>query len=300
MEKFKPNLEYFRLPKSKFINNFVLSKYDFLSIELTSKTPCIYLSPKTADIDINLITKCIKDKFVFLKDEITTKISNGLLKEKETKKLLSEFEMLTKEGFSISILYGSSPTIFGENEQLPENLIMFLRSTNLDIKFLTFPGEYFAFPIWADKPRRTKILSSQQVTIKQRFLEGLTPNEIVSYCQNLTPSSSSTYLAKYPITIFSNNLASGIERMMYCCPHCKKLLTIYSEYSCVKCKDCGMVIEFSPDGYILFSKELKSFDDIEEFLDMFMERYHSIEEYLLTIGLSEEQILSLKERLVGE
>ena len=35
---------------------------------------------------------------------------------------------------------------------------------------------------------------------------------------------------------------------------------------------------------------------IEEFLDMFMERYHSVEEYLLTIGLSEKQILSLKER----
>jgi hypothetical protein len=33
---------------------------------------------------------------------------------------------------------------------------------------------------------------------------------------------------------------------------------------------------------------------------MFMERYHSVEEYLLTIGLSEEQILSLKERLIGE
>ena len=39
---------------------------------------------------------------------------------------------------------------------------------------------------------------------------------------------------------------------------------------------------------------------IEEFLDMLMERYHSVEEYLLTIGLSEEQILSLKERLIGE
>ena len=156
MEKFKINLEYFKLPKPKLINSLALAKYDFMSIELTSKTPCIYLSPRTADIDTNLITKCIKDKFVFLKTEVISKISNGLMKEKETKKLLSEIEKLSKERYSISMLYGSSPTIFGENEPLPENLIMFLRKINLDIRFLTFPGEYFAFPIWADKPIRQR------------------------------------------------------------------------------------------------------------------------------------------------
>ena len=62
MEKFRPNLEYFTLPKSNFFNNLVLSKYDFSPTELYSKTPCIYLSPKTDDIDKNLIRKCIKEK----------------------------------------------------------------------------------------------------------------------------------------------------------------------------------------------------------------------------------------------
>ena len=60
MEKFKPNLEYFNLPKSNFFNNLVLSKYEFLPTELYSKSPCIYISPKTDEIDKNLIRKCIK------------------------------------------------------------------------------------------------------------------------------------------------------------------------------------------------------------------------------------------------
>ena len=265
MEKFKPNLEYFALPKSNFINNLVLSKYDFLPIELNSKTPCIYLTQKTDSIDKNLIRKCIISNFVFIKDDIISKISNGELKEKEQKKLLNEINLLAKNNYSISIIYGTSPTIFGKNELLSESFIEFLKNTNLDIKFLTFPGEYFSSPIWADKPRRSKIVTSQQVTIKQRFLEGLKQDEIISYFQNSIPASASTYLSKYPITIHSNNLASGIERIMYCCPHCKKLFSIYSEFSCVKCRECGMVVEFSPDGTILFSNELSSFDDIEDF-----------------------------------
>lgn len=265
MEKFRPNLEYFALPKSNFLNNLVLSKYDFSPTELYSKTPCIYLSPKTDDIDKNLIQKCIKEKFVFLNDNVLSKISNGELKEKELKKLLSEIETLSKEEYSLSIIYGNYPTIFGENEPLSKPLVEFLRNTKLDVKFLTFPGEYFSSPIWADKPRRTRILASQQITIKQRFLEGLTDKEIFDYFQNSIPSSASTYLSKYPITIYSNNLASGIEKVLYSCPHCKNLFSIYSEYSCVKCRDCGMVVEFSPEGSILFSKELSSFDQIENF-----------------------------------
>ena len=265
MEKFKPNLEYFCLPKNNFFNNLVLSKYDFSPTELYSKTPCIYISPKTDEIDKNLIRKCIKEKFVFLKDDLVSKISNGELKEKEQKKLFNEIEALSKEGFSLSIIYGTYPTIFGENEYLSKHLVEFLKNTKLDIKFLTFPGEYFANPIWADKPRRTRILASQQITIKQRFLEGLNEKEIFDYFQNSIPSSASVYLTKYPITIHSNNLASGIEKIIYCCPHCKNLFSVYSEFSCLKCKDCGMVVEFSPEGTILFSKELSSFDQIENF-----------------------------------
>ena len=95
----------------------------------------------------------LSDKFVFLRDEIIEKVSLGKLSQKEHEKLLNEIKTLSDENYSLSILYGSSPTIFGKNEKLSEALILFLRATKLDIKFLTFPGEYFAYPIWADEPR---------------------------------------------------------------------------------------------------------------------------------------------------
>ena len=265
MKKFKANNEHFKYPKNKFINNLILSKFDFMSIELNSKTPCIYLSPKISPIDENLITKCIKDKFVFVKEEIISKLSIGKLSQKDESKILNEIKELSENNFSIAILYGASESIFGENEQIPEPLILFLRATGLDIKFLTFPGEYYAFPIWSDKPRKTRIYSSQKININQRFLEGLSKKEIIESFKNSTPSSATAYLNKYSLNINSNSLANGIERYLYCCPHCNKLLSIYAEFSCVKCRECGMFIEFSADGKILFSKKLNTFDDIQPY-----------------------------------
>ena len=62
MKKFKPNLEYFEKSISKLKTYLTLKKFDFAPIELTSNTPCIYVSPKTSQIDKYLISKCIKDK----------------------------------------------------------------------------------------------------------------------------------------------------------------------------------------------------------------------------------------------
>lgn len=265
MKKFKANLEYFKYPVSKIKTYYILSKFNFSAIELSSNTPCIYVTPKTAPIDEILISKCIKDKFVFLRDEILLKISSGKISQKEQDTLLKEIKTLVNEGFSISILYGSSPTIFGENEKLSTPLILFLKNAKLDVKFLTFPGEYFAYPIWTNKPRKSKIYSCQQMTIKQRYLEGLSQKEVVESFNSSIPSSATNYLFKYPISINSNELANGFEKVLYACPHCKKLFTIYSQYSCIKCKECGMVVEFSDDGKILFSSNLSSFDEIENY-----------------------------------
>ena len=47
MKKFKPNLEYFENSISKLKTYFTLKKFDFAPIEVTSNSPCIYVSPKT-------------------------------------------------------------------------------------------------------------------------------------------------------------------------------------------------------------------------------------------------------------
>lgn len=265
MEKLKLNLNYFFKPKNKFLNNLALKNYNFYKIDIYDEKPCIYISPMVSEIDYNLITKCLNIKFVFLKDEIVEKINADELTNQEKQIILDEIKRLNELGFSISFLWNTNPSVFGENEKITKQLALFLHKTQLDVKILTFPGEFFAQPIWSKEKRNNKIYANQKITIKAKTLKGLSKQEIVKIFQNSTPSSATEYSNKFPVDIKSNNKASGLEQVLYACPNCKKLLSIRSEFSCIKCKECGSAIEFTSTGEILFSKNLNTFDDLENY-----------------------------------
>lgn len=265
MEKLKINPNYFTKPKSKLINNLTLSKYSFYKIDIYDEKPCIYISPNVSIIGKNLITKCLNIKFVFLKEDIVSKINSNKLSEKEENLLLEEIKSLTNFGYSISLFWNDTPSLFGENEKITKYLALFLHKTKLDVKFLSFPGEFFALPVWSQNYRKTKIYANQKIIIRARNLEGLNKKEIEKTFHDLTPSSANEYRKKFPVNIQSNNTAVGLEQVIYACPNCKKLLSLYSEYSCIKCKECGSAIEFGKNGNILFSKNISSFDDIADF-----------------------------------
>lgn len=265
MKKYKINKEIFIIPKSRFLSKLALSKYDFERIDLYDETPCVYISPKTAVIDYDLITNCMTSKFVFLHEKIVTKINTSQLNKKQQDLILNEIEENKKHGYSLALLWSSNPTIFGNNLPVSKELALFLSKTKMDIKFLTFPGEYFAYPIWANKPRPNKIFAYQKITIKSYMLKNLNNNEIHEVFINSTPSSATNYAHKFPVHIKSNNKAVGLEKLIYCCPTCNKLLNLYSEFSCIKCRNCGSAFELSQDGLVLFSKKFNSIEEIENY-----------------------------------
>lgn len=265
MKKIIINKGFFTKRIPRLINKFNLSKFNFESIDLFDDKPCIYISPRTSIIDYNLISKCISTKFVFVKSSVINQINLGTIKEKQLDELLKEMETLSGLGYSFAFCWNNSPTIFGNNTSISENMAMFLKNTNLDIKFLTFPGLYFCQPMWAKKPRINKIYASQKITVKNYMLKGLSEKEIVKTFTQATPSSATAYANKYPVHMKSNSRASGLEAIIYACPNCKSLLSLYSEFSCLKCKDCGSAFEINEDGKILFAKNISTFDDIDNF-----------------------------------
>lgn len=265
MMKKKIQLKNFCKPKSKLTNYFKLSKISFEHIELSPDSPCIFASPKVSELDELLITKCIKSPFVFFNEETVELINNGNLSKNREQEILDEINSLVSLGFSFSLIWNNSPTIFGTNEPMTESMMDFLIKTKLDVKFLTFPNEYFVKPVWCKEIRKATIYANQKLKVTTKMLRSLSEKEQKNLFISSTPSKPSSYLKTHPILLKSNNLAVGLEQIFYCCPNCKKLLSLYSEYSCIKCKNCGSAFELAQDGTILFSKELKHIEDIESF-----------------------------------
>lgn len=273
MKKTIINQKYFDKPIGSFKNKLKLKHFNFFPMEISCEKPCIFLTPNVSKIDRNLISKCLKSNFVFIKDEAIQNISSGTFDEKQCQELLQEITSLAGLGLSFSVIWGKHPSVFGKNEKLSESLCMFLKETKLDIKFLTFPNEFFAIPTWGTTERKTKIYASQKLSVKARGLIGLSKKDVVDTFHKNTPSSATSYTNKFPVDYASNNIAEGLEKVVYVCPNCKKLFSLYSEFSCLKCKDCGNAFEIDKNAQILFSPKFNNFDEIEKFQFNQLKRY---------------------------
>lgn len=268
-KKFISNIidnEYFELPPNRLKCKMVGFLRSFVPNNIELVNPHIVICNKTGKFDKILVTNIITSNFVFLKDSVIEKIYNDDFPENKKKDLMDSFKHLKQAFVSVVIFPEFNCSIFGNSEELPQKITDFLCETNFDIKFLTLVGSFFNYPIWAPKPRISSINISQQFTIKSSFLAGLSPEEKNLAINNNMPSSATIYGSRFPVMIKSNNLAENIESIVYACPKCGTLFSVYSEYNYLKCRECGSAIEFAHNGQISLSNTIHTFDDFDEFL----------------------------------
>lgn len=264
--KFIIDKEFFCLPENRFLSKLKTRNFLFENQQIELKTPCLFVCFNISKFDKFLISQTILSKFVFLNDETRISLFNGSLSKTKYSKLLNSIQGLFENGYSVVLINGQFPSIFGNNQKFTESTVQFLFDTNLDIRFLTFPGEYFADPVWSSNIRRCKTFSVQQLTVSHRMMLGYSQKELFDAINDVVPSTATIYSYKYLTAIRSNSRATNLETILYCCPKCKSFFTLYSEFSCIKCKNCSAAIELAPDGSILFSKDIKNFDQVESFL----------------------------------
>lgn len=264
--KFNVDSEFFCLPQNKFLSRLNSGKFPYEKQEIEVRTPCLFVCFNISKFDKFLISSTIASPFVFINDETRLAIFNDTLSKDKYSKLIKAIKELKENDYSLVLINGQFPSIFGNNQKFTPSTIKFLYDTELDLRFLTFPGEYFANPMWSSKFRRCRTFVSQQLTVAHRMMIGYSEKELFENLNDVVPSTATIYSYKYPTQIRSNARAANLERILYCCPKCKSFFTLYSEFSCVKCTHCSAATELSSDGQILFSKNIQTFDQIDDFL----------------------------------
>ena len=265
---------FFEFPKSRFTNSRIARKFFFFNSKHEIKSPAVYICNKTMPYDKFLIASALFGNFVFLNDDVILKLHRNTLSKQEKTELLSEIKLLVDNGYSLVVFPEKNYTIFGECERLPQSVTEFLFETKLDLRFFYLIGTYFAKPVWSNQVRKCETRYSQQFRISHTELAEKSVENRNNAINNLMPSSASIYAQKFSLLIKNESRAENIDSIVYCCPKCKSFFSIYSEFSCLKCRNCGSFIEFSNDGKIMFSNEIESFDDIEPFLFNTLKKYN--------------------------
>lgn len=233
-------------------------------IELVSSN--LFVCNKTTPNDKQLISLCLKGNYVFLRDEIIQQIHNKTLKKEKKTALMKSFKNLKENAVSVVVFPEKHTSIFGETSILPIEVTEFLFETTLNLKFLYLIGTYFAHPLWSANHNTTTSKLICQFALSHAQLEEDSPAERNRRINGKMPSSASVYSHNNPMLIRSNTRAQNLETLVYACPHCKELFSMYSEFNCLKCSNCGTAIEISNDGKINLSKNISTFDDFPEFL----------------------------------
>lgn len=273
------NTDFFEFPIKPLMAKIKSFKYGIVANSIEFINPTLIICNKSSSLDRLFVSNIITSDFVFLKDEYVKKIYEGTITDNEKKLLIKSIKRLKEAFISIAIFPEKSYTIFGRCDILPEEITEFLFETTYDIKYLNIIGSYYTYPVWSKEPRRYEIKFTQQFSLSHRKLNNFNPTERNEIINHYMPSSATMYAIKYPALIRSRNRAENFESIMYLCPNCNKMFTLYSEFNCLKCKECGTALEFSIDGAILLSSKINTLDQLEDFMfDNLKRRSFSLKE----------------------
>ena len=260
------NFDLFEMPPKKFKSMMTAFKFQLSKTPIVLESPSLLIANKTSSVDKLLIANLVRGDYVILKDEVVRKIHNKSLSNKDYELLIKNVKFLKNNGCSLLMFPEKDYSVFGEVSTLPLEITKFFYDTEFDITYLSLINTFYSFPIWAKEQRRCETKCIKQNTIPHSKLDELYSQEQNDLANKCMPSSAATYAEKNKIFLRSNVLAEGIDRVIYCCPRCKEMLSIYAEFNCIKCRNCGSAVEFSDNGNMEFTRDIYSFDYLDNFL----------------------------------
>lgn len=257
------NYDYFELPKNKLLSKLKAFKVGYSANKIETLLPFLFVVNKTSDFDKELVTNTLCTPFVFLKDEVVYKIQNGLLSKTQLNELKAEFAKLKQALISVVIFPEETRSYFGVTQQVSKAVTDFIYELKFNIKFLSLVNSFFVSPVWTKEIRKCSTLFNQQFAIKAQEQQKLDSSEFFVKFNHFMPSSASLLAKRFNPKIRSNHLAESLETMFCVCPNCKNLFTLYSEFNCIKCKECGTALELSRNGTIELSSKISNLDEFE-------------------------------------
>lgn len=257
--------DIFELSKSKAKSLMCLFKFSMSGVKFSPENGEVFICNKTSSYDKYFVSGSIESPHIFLKEEVTRNLYDGNYSKEEKNILLKKINEMLSLGISVVIFPEKHRTIFGEYGFIPESTTNFIKSIDCKINFISLIGTYFIQPVWSKYENKCGTKIEQRFSISKELAEKLNNAEFNQKFNSLMPSSASTYTTKYPLMLKGPRPAENLESIIYVCPACKKLFTLYSEYSCVKCSDCGTAFELAETGELSLTRNFSSLDDAKEF-----------------------------------
>ena len=196
---------------------------------------------------------------------ILRKVSGFIVRDREkpSSAMVEDIIKSTKEGVSVGICVEGTITPNGETGFFSPRTGQLIKDSGVALITFRLTGGYFHTPKWGTGLRKGPVRGSVVREYSPAELQEMTVEEINEAIKNDIYVNAFEDLKKSRHQYKGKNLAEHVERVLFMCPHCKKVGTLHSQGDFLTC-DCGYKVELRADGFFYPIQKKLIFDNILE------------------------------------
>ncbi len=187
-------------------------------------------------------------------------------------KAVKDCMQVAKEGGTIAIFPEGNRTFSGKTETIKKSIVKLIKALKLPLAFFKIEGGYGVQPRWSDKTRKGKMTAQVSRILQPEQYLNLTDDELYSLVKTelYVNEANSNNIVK------SNKLAEYLERLVYVCPKCG-IAQFESNKNLIKCKTCGLSIQYKEDLKLKGINDNISFNYVNEWYEYQQKFIHNLD-----------------------
>ena len=138
----------------------------------------------------------------------------------------------------------------GETEEVIYSTAKLIKMLKIPVYSAIMKGGYLKKPRWAQYYRKGKIFLDYEVLFEKKQINKMSEEEIYKKMKKEIYHNEYDWQRKNKIKFRGKDKAEHIERLLYMCPNCKGLDTIYSRGDFFTCKNCSENWSIDDYGFI--------------------------------------------------
>lgn len=160
-------------------------------------------------------------------------------KERGTKDVAAIQKTISKLGQSHSLFITPEEEICWDGERVASGnqIGKLIKKLDIPVRLAHVSGGYLSYPRWAETPRKGRILIEYD-TLDRREINFLTPAGINAHINKVLYTNDVKNSANKELIFSGKNLAWGIHRLLWRCPHCREIDSLSGLGNNVFCSAC--------------------------------------------------------------
>lgn len=244
------------------VKNLFIKKFNFKSEKIDIKSPFIVLANHTTDYDAILIATAFKQPIHFvMSDHVssipvagklvehlvdTIPITKSTLDPSSVKKMFR----VAKNGGALGLFPEGNKSFSGVMSDMKPSIAKLLKKLNIPVVLYAIEGGYLSSPRWTKVKRKGYMYGKVRTIIDTDELARLSEEELFNKVVAGISVSAYDVQAARKIEYVGEDLAKNVESLLYMCPVCHKLSTVYGEHNHIKCHNCDLLGEYDTYGYV--------------------------------------------------